>query len=454
MESRVAIRTEKLNFIYNKGQDNEFQALVNVDLEIRREEFVIIFGPSGCGKSTLLHVIAGLEKPNRGKVIINDKDLLKLDKNEFANFHRRQIGIIYQAYNLIHTLTVLNNVALPQIFLSVDRGEREKKSLELLSRFAIEKHARNLPTELSGGQQQRIGIARAIINDPDIILADEPVGNLDSATAKNVLDILKDLNKKEKKTVILVTHNPENLSYGDRVIYMKDGMITKETAKHYKITVTKEKGAQEAPMTQLEQVMQAYQGLKSEQINILIMPFKATAFAHHFLSKRNLDETKIFEDNMQRRLMKQMDSEDFFKILNRPFQQGGVGLDKRTAEKIVSRINKIIILAYFLAKKYRQRKDSDGKHIKITEEEKAKKLMSYLLYICQEKELALPERKEKERLEVAVLDRLANQITKSELFKQLDLPYKEGGAGLHAKTARAITEEMELMLITLYGIKP
>ncbi len=445
------IKTENLSFVYNKGKDNEFQALTNISIEIHPEEFIIFFGPSGCGKSTLLNVIAGLETPDPGMVFVYGKDVAKMSAREFVEYHRTKIGMIYQAYNLITSLTVLDNVALPQIFLSVKKKERDKRAYELLERFGISEHARKIPTELSGGQQQRIGIARAIINNPDIVLADEPVGNLDSVSAENVLSILKNLNEKEKKTIILVTHNPEYLEYGDRIFHIKDGMIIRETVNRNKY---KKKTLAKAPTAELRDMLRAYQGLTPGQINVLIMPYKAKVFAHHFITNRNIEETRIFEDAIQRKLLNTITHEEFFDILHRSYDQGGVGFNKRTAERIIRRVNRAIRMAYFIYRQGHQRKNKEGKHDKITIKEKTQKLTDYLLKTCYNKYYHHLEITQLNRLERAVRDRLLNHINKPEFYNFLDMPVKEGGVGLNSKTARAITEEIELILILGYGVAP
>lgn len=449
------IEAKKINFSYNKGEDNEFQSLINISLKVYPEEFVIFFGPSGCGKSTLLNIIAGLETPESGSIVVSEKEVSKMDKKAFVSYHRKSVGMIYQSYNLINSLSVLDNIALPQIFLSISKREREKKAMKLLERFDIVKQAKKVPAELSGGQQQRIGIARAIINDPDIILADEPIGNLDSASAKNVLEILKnELNEKEKKTIILVTHNPEYLEYGDRIFYMKDGMITSETVprKKYKKELDQSKAFAKAPTTELQDMMRVYKGLTPEQINIIIMPYKARLFAHHFITNRNMEETKIFEDAIQKKLLHTISSEDFFDVLDRPYQEGGVGLDKRTAKKIFRQVNRKIRVAHYIYRKGHQRKEKKGGHIKITDEEKAGKLTLYLLqtyYGSYKKDASDTMFK---RLEQAVNERLFQGLNKTDFLNFLDKPFKDGGVGLNSKTARAITEEIELILILGYGI--
>lgn len=446
------IKAKNLNFVYNKGKDNEFKALINISLDIYPREFVIVFGPSGCGKSTLLNVIAGLEPPDSGSIFVSGKDIAHMSRKEFSQYHRKGVGMIYQSYNLVTSLNVLDNIALPQMFLDISKGKREQKSHELLKRFGIDEQAKKVPTELSGGQQQRIGIARAIINNPDIVLADEPVGNLDSISAKNVLEILKELNEKEKKTIAVVTHNPEFLDYGDRIIHMKDGMITREVVNRQKYKKRGDRDLAKPPTSELENLMRAYQGLTPEQINILIMPYKAKLFAHHFITTRNLEETKVFEDVMQRRLLNTIGQDEFFNTLRRSQEKGGAGFDRRSAGRITRRINRAIRMAYYIYRKSRQRKDEAGVHMKIALEEKAEKLTEYLLKTCYRKyypklsDIALL------RIKQAVRDRLAATINKSDFFRILDLPFKEGGAGLNSKTARAITEEIELVFILGYGV--
>lgn len=446
------IKVKNLNFTYNKGEDNEFRALIDINLKIYPEEFIIIFGPSGCGKSTLLNVIAGLETVDKETVFVSDKDVSEMTRQEFVHYHRKSVGMIYQSYNLINSLTVLDNVALPQIFLNVSKRKREKWSLGLLERFGIDKQAKKIPMELSGGQQQRIGIARAIVNNPDIVLADEPIGNLDSVSAKNVFEILKELNDKEKKTVILVTHNPEYLEYGDRVLYMKDGIITRETVNREKYG--KGEGPTKPPSTEMENLMRAYQGLTPEQINVIIIPYKARLFAHHFITSRNMEEIKTLENIIQRKLLNTISTEEFFNTLHRSYQEGGVGLNMRTAEKIVKRINRKIRIAYYIYKKGRQRRDEQSGHEKITDEERACKVTYYLLKTCYNEYFRDLDKIIIDRIKQAVQERLFHNSNKVDFFNFLDKPFTEGGVGLNSKTARAITEELELILILGYGIIP
>ena len=454
------IQVKNLDFVYNRGKDNEYHALINVSLDIYPEEYIVIFGPSGCGKSTLLNVIAGLEMPDSGSVSVFGKDLTTLTEKQYASYHRRDIGMVFQAYNLITSLTVLDNVVLPQIFVNVGKGRRDRWGKQLLERFGILKQAHKIPTELSGGQQQRIGIARAIVNNPRIVLADEPVGNLDSISAKNVLNIFVELNEKEKKTIITVTHNPENLIHADRIIYMKDGIITREVVnydkkkKHKTGNDKKDKNIInfKAPAAELRDLMRAYQGLSPEQINILIMPFKAKIFSNHFLTSRNMDETKMFEEVIQRRLLGTISEEDFFEILNKSSLEGGVGFDQRTAGKIVRRVNRVLRIAYFIYQSQRKRKDESGAHIIITAKEKAKKTTEYLLNTCYYEYKKNLSQLQIDLMEKLVRNRLSGKIQKDDFFNKLDKPLREKGAGFNFKTAKAITRELELILILGFGI--
>ena len=223
------------------------RALDNINLEINPQEFVIIFGPSGCGKSTLLYAISGMETHYFGEILIAGENLAKLSALKLAQFRRNRTGLVFQAYNLIPTLNVLTNVLLPQIFKGASAFTRLKKAKKLLGKFGLLTFVSRLPQFLSGGQQQRVAIARALINNPDIILADEPLGNLDSKSALEVMKILKELNEKESKTIIMVTHEALYLKYAEKIIYMKDGGIIKiETQKPIEVGESLEMGGEPA----------------------------------------------------------------------------------------------------------------------------------------------------------------------------------------------------------------
>ena len=219
------LRVENLCKEYGKGQ-TKVKALDNVSFSVEKGEFVAIVGASGSGKSTLLHLLGGVDRPNSGKVFIEGKDIYKLKDDELAIFRRRQVGLIYQFYNLIPILNVEENITLP---LSLDgRKVDEKRLEELINLLGLSARRTHLPNELSGGQQQKTSIGRAMITNPAIILADEPTGNLDSKSSDEVVTLLKKSNKDYKQTIIMITHNLEIAKVADRIITIEDGKIVKE----------------------------------------------------------------------------------------------------------------------------------------------------------------------------------------------------------------------------------
>lgn len=216
------LKVENLTKIYGK-EENEVIALDHVSFSIEKGEFVAIVGASGSGKSTLLHLIGGVDRPTSGRVYIEGKDIYNFDDDKLAIFRRRQVGLIYQFYNLIPILNVEENITLP---LDLDNYKIEKEKLEeLLKLLGLENRKKHLPNELSGGQQQRVSIGRALITSPALILADEPTGNLDSKTSDEIVHLLKKANKEYKQTIIMITHNLEIASCADRIIKLEDGKV-------------------------------------------------------------------------------------------------------------------------------------------------------------------------------------------------------------------------------------
>lgn len=208
---------------YGKG-DTMVKALDNVSFSIEKGEFVAIIGPSGSGKSTLLHILGGVDVPTKGSVVINQTDISNLDETALAIFRRRQIGLIYQFYNLIPILTVQENLTLP--LLLDGRKPDEKQISTLVKRLGLEHRLDHLPNQLSGGQQQRVSIGRALVNNPALMLADEPTGNLDSENSKEIISLLRQFNKDFNQTVIIITHDEKIANSADRVITIEDGKIT------------------------------------------------------------------------------------------------------------------------------------------------------------------------------------------------------------------------------------
>ena len=219
------LKVENLTKVYGKDE-TKVTALDNVSFKVNKGEFVAITGSSGSGKSTLLHLIGGVDRPTSGKVFIDNKDIYEMSNDNLAIFRRRQIGLVYQFYNLIPVLNIEENIKLP---LQLDNREPKKEDMEnMLKMLGLTSRRLHLPNELSGGQQQRTSIGRALITNPAIILADEPTGNLDSKASEAIMDILKISNEKYKQTIIMITHDLELAKEADRIIKLEDGKIVKE----------------------------------------------------------------------------------------------------------------------------------------------------------------------------------------------------------------------------------
>jgi putative ABC transport system ATP-binding protein len=221
------LRVENLSKIFYSPAGG-MAVLHDISFRIKKGEFVSIVGPSGSGKSTLLNIIGALDRPTAGKVFIKDIDIFSLNDFEIALLRNNLIGFIFQSYYLINRTTVLKNVEIPGILAGMKKNERIDRALKLLDILGIKDKAKSSPSNLSGGQQQRVAIARAILNNPAVILADEPTGNLDTKTGQDVFNLLKMLSNKFRRTIIMVTHNPDLSKATDRVIHLKDGIIEKE----------------------------------------------------------------------------------------------------------------------------------------------------------------------------------------------------------------------------------
>jgi len=438
------IVVKDVNVIYNQGKSNEMRALEEVDLEIFPQEYVIIFGPSGCGKSTLLYAIAGLQKPTSGVVMIDNEDISAYKKKQMALFHRRKMGMVFQAFYLIGSLSILDNVCLPKTFDGVDLQERKAVALELLERFNISNQSDKFPSELSGGQKQRVSIARALVNNPDIILADEPVGNLDSKSSHIVMSILKDLNEIDKKTVILVTHDPAHLEFGDKIVHMRDGKIIKieivkkkqTTAESFVFKDGKVRGdliREEHIPLNLRHLMRSFQGLTANQISNLLVPFKAQQlFSHLFFSMTN-EQVERAVKKVENFLYSKNDFKDFYNELDLPLEKGGAGWDKRTAERFALEVKQTI--------------EQAGK---IDFTEKIKTAQELAEYLNLKLKLNI-DRPKKNLLAGVIVDRLENTIGKDEFEKLMDISEKNKGLGFDKRMASRIAREIELLLLLRYS---
>jgi putative ABC transport system ATP-binding protein len=423
------IQTKNLNIIYEKGLPSETHALKDINIEIYPEEYIAFFGPSGCGKSTLLYCIAGIETPTSGHVLVNGQDLTTLDNFEMSKFHRQQIGMIFQAYNLIPTLNVVDNVALPQVFEGAPRMERVKKGEVLLERFGIDqKKAHRLTQELSGGQQQRVGIARALINNPPIILADEPIGNLDTKSAQIVLDILYELNEKDKRTVILVTHEPRILSYAHRVVYMQDGRVLKVVnQKRAVVKLTPEA----KKMPEAGDVRNDGEKLRDGQTKK-----HALAITSYILDGYPARQRHLFENLMYNLLKAEITWPEMLKKMAAPVSQGGGQFGDRQIDAISKNLEDII----FESNLFEDKTAKDFKYMPLDLEiaELRRSLLRFnarTLSVLQIK-----------RLEEIIEDYLRQAIDRDIFEKIIVLSLQRGGLGLDRQTAQGFVKRMDVIL--------
>lgn len=226
MSENAFIKVSDLYKIYKMG-NQEVRALDGVSLELEKGSFNVLMGPSGSGKSTLLYLVGGLDWPTSGHIVVDGEQIDKMDENQLARYRREKLGFIFQSFNLITSMTSVANVAFPLRFSGVKKSSRTKRALSLLEKMGLEKRVHHKPTELSGGQQQRVAVSRALVNNPGVILADEPTGNLDTASGVIIMDLLKEL-REEGKTILVATHDPRMLHYASNAIFLIDGKEVSE----------------------------------------------------------------------------------------------------------------------------------------------------------------------------------------------------------------------------------
>lgn len=448
------IKVDNISLAYDLGKSNETRALKDVALEIYPEEYVILFGPSGCGKSTLLYIIAGLMRPTQGNIKVAGHELNKLDEDALVSFHQTTIGMIFQAYYLIPYLSAKDNVLMPQIFLKVPPQEREKKAEVLMERFGLTAAGGRRSTMLSGGQQQRVAIARALINDAPIILADEPVGNLDSKNAAAVLDLISDLNKKDKKTIIHVTHDPSHLSYADRVFYFRDGKLERVVSnKKEAAAVPKPKPEKPAvisfeppkiPAPGVKPVAPQAAGPKAllsdfDKMALLYPTFseariKAKLYVNFLLLPFNIDAMIKIEELVEQYIRGKLDKDELLIQLDSPVERGGAGLNFQTARDLSERIIRIA---------EESRKVAEAP-VEQTETKKSRTVILREFLLDQYSGNIVFE--QVERLERGLALRLEGKFTELELREFFDAPLKQGGAGLNSRTANRFSEQVELIL--------
>lgn len=428
------VKLDNVSVVYNEGEGiKQVEAIRDISLEIYPKEYVVFFGPSGCGKSTLMNVVAGLEKISGGSVIVAGKNLTELNDEEMAMYHRHEVGFIFQAYNLIPTLSVLENIALPQFFDGVSREEWTKNSMALAERFGIKDQVKRVPAELSGGQQQRVGVARSLINNPALLLADEPTGNLDSKNVRVVLDIFQELNLKEKKTILLVTHSPDYLSEADRIFYLKDGRIIREVYnKSRRINKLDKEGDKEGnkeekvpPESELLKRLPHPERIEKEARFI-------TEFALHLPEERTIRRIeRIIKDH----IAGEISGYEMISLLDKPYFEGGAETNRRTAERIGHMVEHILANALILER------------AEALSDEEIKPTLSYLIASLEAiLDLELT-RIQEEHLERIIKNRFRNGIGSVKMRRLLHAPTTGDGVGLRPSKAREFQSYIEMLIL-------
>ncbi len=420
-----------LEITYNLGKTNEFKALKGVNVGVIAREYIILFGPSGCGKSTLLYSMFGVLKPSAGKVYVKGDSIYDYNPMEMVHFQRKTMGIMYQQFNLIPSISVLDNVALPLIFAGVPSHKREKKAWQLLDRFGINEVAHKRPSLLSGGQQQRVSVARSLVNDPEILIADEPVGNLDSISAEQVMDTLEQINEQDKKTVLLVTHDAKYLPYAHRIFYMKDGFLDRIVANPEK-TQVKKINPGETIVTEIEQIQRIYPYDTPRQLRV-------KSIINYLTQSLSFDQIMRLEKFTEDVIDGRMSEDMFFKVLTAQYDQGGVGIDVLTASDMASKIKKIIEQSRDISRYRKMRKKAS---VGTMHHEFVQRVRDYVLKECQ---VEMDEMLQN-RLGVMVGNRIAGFVKKEDFKAQLLLPVEENGIGLEKSTTHRITRYLEKLV--------
>ena len=419
------VKLEGVNYYYNRGKPSEVHALKDINIEIPRGGYAAFFGPSGCGKTTLTYLIGGIETENTdsGNILINGRDLRGLAKKELAVYRQIGVGIIFQQFNLLPSLTVLDNVALPMAFLGIDVERRKKEALKLLDRFGMTKYSARFPSDLSGGQQQRVSIARALSNNPPLIIADEPLGNLDSENANKALEFLKELNEKDGRTIIMVTHESWSLRDARLIFYLKDGEVLKTEEPKNKTDVKKSLSEH------------FYKQLYPESPPENLM---AQSLSYMLARGLSAQEIKRFELFLAERLKGNISTEHFIDFLDQPFKNGGLGLWKQRAVKIAETVEE---LAYN-RKKIEDIYDELDRNPEVPLYEEISKMRDWLLSSYT----GTLSDTERLRFDEAVEDRIRNVISPEHFSRVLELPRKDFGVGLSINAVRGISERLESVL--------
>lgn len=416
---------------YNKGKSNEFKALQQVNTDIYEGEYIILFGASGSGKSTLMYSIQGSLPPAEGTLLIRGDDIYAYPPEERVFFQRHVMGIIFQQFNLISSLSVLDNVALPMIFSNMDKPTRNRRAQGLLDRFGVGMVSHKIPPMLSGGQQQRVSVARSMINDPKILLADEPTGNLDSVSTQQVMDKIDEINTFDQRTIIMVSHNAAHLSYAHRVYYIKDGFVVREVANPQRKQIKPVKEG-ETIVTELEQLARLFPYDSIETLRVKSLT--------NFLTQQyTFDQIVRMERVIHEFISGKMDRDAFLKALTLAFERGGVGVPVSEARRMVNVSKKIIEQADDIR---RFRSSVTHNNAFFQQDELAARLRDHLL---QTFNLKLSKQQDT-NLTQAIADRVVGVTTEDDFYAVLLAGVTSGGLKLSESEADNLTRYFEKLI--------
>lgn len=429
--AKPLITCRDLAITYNVGKSNEYKALQQINTDIYEGEYIILFGSSGCGKSTLMYAIQGSLPPAEGSLLIRGDDIYSYPPQERVYFQRYIMGIIFQSFNLIGSLTVLDNVALPMIFCDANKTTRERRAQSLLDRFGVGHVSHKLPSMLSGGQQQRVSVARSMVNDPQILLADEPTGNLDSISTQQVMDKVDEINTFDMRTIIMVSHNAAHLSYAHRVYYLKDGFIVREVVNPQRKQIKPVKEG-ETIVTELEQLARMF---PYDSVDTL----RVKSLANFLTQEYTFDQLNRLEKAIQLLIKGKIHKKLFIDALLKPYQDGGVGLDRKTAERMAD-ISVTIVTQADDVRRFRSDNESDAAFF--SQHKFAERVREYLLMhhkVSLTKAMLA-------NLTTMIADRLAGIHGVEAFHTLLKASIKDGGLALTEKMSDDMSRYMEKLI--------
>lgn len=420
-----------LSIIYNKGKSNEFRALQGVNTDIYEGEYIILFGASGSGKSTLMYAIQGSLPPGDGTLLIRGDDIYSYPPEERVYFQRYVMGIIFQSFNLIGSLSVLDNVALPMIFCDADKTTRNRRAQSLLERFGVGHVSHKIPAMLSGGQQQRVSVARSMVNDPKILLADEPTGNLDSVSTQQVMDKIDEINTFDRRTIIMVSHNAAHLSYAHRVYYLKDGFVVREVVNPQRKQIKPVREG-ETIVTELEQLARLYPYDSVETLRVKSMV--------NFLTQEYTYSQLIrMEHAISLFIRGKVDRETFIRALVLPHEKGGVEVKIEEARRMAAVAEKLMTQADDI-RRFRAKKDNDD--IFFSQHKLSERLCDHLL---QAHRMSLSKEQNEHLIEM-IADRVTGVVDEAEFNERLSHTVRNGGLGLDPNEADDLTRYFEKII--------